>query len=73
MKAVLKWLNEIEEGVSAAGIHRYIISEITELGCTERTAKAYVDNLRDGHFIEEKSGYRFVVSASGKKWLKRHT
>jgi len=73
MKAVLKWLNELEEGVTIAGIKRHIINEVTELGCTARTAKAYVDDLRDSHFIEEKSGYRFVVSASGKKWLKRHT
>lgn len=71
IKALLKWLNEQKDGVTVGKVLWQIEVEITEMGATHRTAKGYLDSIRNASLVSV-SGYRFKISEVGKKWLEAH-
>jgi len=66
-------LNENPRGLLFSAIMVHIRAEITELGCSERTAKRYIDDLKELHYTQSKDGLHITISKTGKEWLKRHT
>jgi len=73
MKELLRWLDAKAKKGSGAGtgdILKHIMSEISSLGATKRTARSYIETLSELGFIHQ---YRlkWKLTDRGKNWLKR--
>jgi len=73
MKELLRWLDAKSkkgDGASVGEIITYVMSEITSLGASQRTAKGYIETLSKLGFI---SVYRlrWKTTEKGQNWLAR--
>lgn len=71
IKTLLKWLSEQKEGASIGRVLFQIEVEITEMGSTHRTARSYLDSVRNAGLVSI-SVNRLKISEVGKKWLEAH-
>jgi len=73
MKELLKWLDaksKKSNGASTSEILKHVMSEISSLGATRRTARSYIETLSELGFIRI---YRlkWKLTDKGENWLKR--
>ena len=72
MTELLRWLRAKSKssGATTTEIMRHTITEITSLGASERTARAYIETLAKLNFI---SIYRlkWKITSKGENWLDR--
>ena len=73
MKQLLRWLNaksKKSDGASTSEIIKYVMSEITSLGASERTVQRYIATLSKLRFIRIYK-FKWKVTDEGENWLKR--
>ena len=73
MKELLRWLSAKSkkgDGARVGEIITYVMSEITSLGASRRTSRAYIETLSKLGFIHL---YRlkWKTTEKGENWLKR--
>ena len=73
MKELLRWLSAKSkkgDGASVGEIIKYVMSEITSLGASQRTARSYIETLSKLGFIRL---YRlkWKTTELGENWLAR--
>jgi hypothetical protein len=68
---MLKYMRNLSQGVTTAGLKAYTRNEITELGATDKTIENYIESLKSAGFIEYTHPF-WHITQSGKDFLERH-